>query len=325
MRLILAFRLIVAAAFACVPFIVDAQTYPSKPVKIVVPTSPGGTTDMLARAVGQGLSEEWGQPVVIENRPGANEIIGVGSVAKAPADGYTLIISDSAAYVINPHLYKTLPYSSPRDFAPVVALARPSPVLVAGISLKANDFQELLALAKVAPGALSYGSFGNGSYAHISMEQLKKLTGIDIVHVPFKGSSPALNALLAGQISLMLVNLGNVDAHVKSGRLKLLAAATGKRLALRPELATISESGVPGFEAGTWWGMLAPANTPREVVARINADANKVLANPEFRERYVNKQGLEPVGNTPEQFASLIKSDLERWATLVKASGAKID
>ena len=325
MKLILALRLIVAAAIACMPLLVGAQGYPSKPVRIVVPTSPGGTTDTLARAVGQGLSEEWSQPVVIENRPGANEIIGVGSVAKAPADGYTLIVSDSAAYVINPHLYKTLPYSPLRDFSPVIALARPSPVLVAGTSLKADNFQQLLALARAGPGALSYGSFGNGSYAHISMEQLKKLAGIDVVHVPFKGSSPALNALLAGQISLMLVNLGNVDAHVKSGRLKLLAAATGKRLALLPELPTISESGVPGFEAGTWWGMLAPASTPREVVARINADANKVLASPEFRERYLNRQSLEAIGNTPEQFASLIKSDLERLAILVKASGAKID
>ena len=325
MRLFLAFRLIVAAAIACAAFTVGAQAYPGKPVKIVVPTSPGGTTDTLARAVGQGLSERWSQPVVIENHPGANEIIGVGSAAKSPADGYTLIVSDSAAYVINPHLYKALPYNPVSDFAPVVALARPSPVLVAGASLRANNFRELIALAKNAPGSLSYGSFGNGSYAHVSMEQLKKLAGIDIMHVPFKGSSPALNALLAGQITLMLVNMGNVDAHVKSGRLKLLAAATAKRLVLLPELPTISESGASGFEAGTWWGMLAPANTSPEVIARINADANKVLASPEFRERYLNKQWLEPIGNTPEQFAALIKTDLERWAALVRASGARID
>jgi tripartite-type tricarboxylate transporter receptor subunit TctC len=280
---------------------------------------------MLARAMAQSLSEAWKQPVLVENRPGANQIIGVEAVAKSPADGYTLTFSDSASYVINPHLYKSLPYNSVRDFAPVVALARPSPVLVANVSLGANNFQELLALAKSKPGSLSYGSFGSGSYAHISMEHLKKLAGIDLIHVPFKGSAPALTALLSGQISLMLVNLGNVDAHVKSGKLKLLAAGTGKRLALAPQLPTIAESGVPGFEASTWWGMLAPINTPRDVIARINTDANKVLANPAFRDRYVTRHGLEPVGNTPEQFAALIKSDLDHWANLVKVSGATVD
>ena len=318
-------RLMLVATLICAPAVADAQVYPSRPVKIVVPTSPGGTTDILARSIGQRLGEGWRQPVVVENRPGANEIIGAQSVAKAPADGYTLIVSDSAAFVINPHLYSTLPYDSIRDFAPVTALTRPSPVLVASKTVSANNVQELIARAKASPGTLSYGSFGNGSYAHISMEHLKKLAGIDLVHVPFKGSSPATTALLAGEISLMLVNLGNVDAHVKSGKLKLLAAGTGKRLALLPDLPTISESGVPGFEASSWFGMLAPANTPKEVIAKINADTVKILASQEFREQYVNRQGLETVGNSPEQFAALIKADLERWAGLVRASGARID
>jgi tripartite-type tricarboxylate transporter receptor subunit TctC len=309
---------------AAAPFCM-AQNYPARPVKIVVATSPGGTTDMLARALAQGLSESWGQPVVVENRPGANEIIGVSAVAKAPADGYTLAFSDCAAYVINPNLHKNLPYDSVRDFSPVITLARPSPVLVAGPTLAANNFRELIALAKSAPGTLSYGSFGNGSYPHISMENLKRLTGVDIAHVPFKGSSPALTALLSGQISLMLVNLGNVDAHVKSGKLKLLAAATSKRLALVPNLPTIAESGLPGFEASTWWGMLAPAGTPREVIAKINADSNRILSSQAFSDKYLARNGLEPVGNTPEQAAELIKSDLVHWAALVKASGAQID
>ncbi len=313
------------AACVAAPLFALAQSFPNRAVKIVVATSPGGTTDLLARALAQGLSESWGQPVVVENRPGANEIIGVTAVSKAPADGYTLAFSDCAAYVINPNLHKNLPYDSLRDFTPVITLARPSPVLVAGASLPANNFRELVALAKSDPGRLSYGSFGNGSYPHISMENLKRLAGVEITHVPFKGSSPALAALLSGQISLMMVNLGNVQAHVKSGKLKLLAAATPKRLALAPQLPTISESGLPGFQASTWWGMLAPAGTPREVVAKLNAESNRILASPAFAEKYLVGNTLEAIGNTPEQAAELIKSDLVHWAALVKASGAQID
>lgn len=314
---------IVALAFAA--SCAFAQSYPNRTVKIVVATSPGGTTDLLARALAQGLSEAWSQPVVVENRPGANEIIGVTAVSKAAPDGYTLAFSDCAAYVINPNLHKNLPYDSVRDFTPVITLARASPVLVANASVPAATFKELVALAKPEHGQLSYGSFGNGSYPHISMENLKRLTGTDISHVPFKGSAPALTALLAGQISVMMVNLGNVQAHVASGKLKLVAAATGKRLALLPNLPTIAESGVPGFEAGTWWGMLAPAGTPREAVTKLNAESNKLLAAPAFAEKYLTKNTLEPVGNTPEQAAELIKTDLVHWAALVKASGAQID
>lgn len=302
-----------------------AQTYPSRAVKIVVATSPGGTTDLLARALARGLSESWGQPVVVENRPGANEIIGVTAVSKSAPDGYTLAFSDCAAYVINPNLHKNLPYDSVRDFTPVITLARPSPVLVANSSLAANSFPDLVALVKSEPNKLSYGSFGNGSYPHISMENLKRLAGVEISHVPFKGSAPALTALLSGQISLMLVNLGNVQSNVKAGKLKLLSAATPKRLLLVPNLPTISESGLPGFQASTWWGMLAPAGTPREIIAKLNGESNKILATPSFAEKYLIGNTLEPVGNTPEEAAELIKTDLVHWATLVKASGAQID
>ena len=302
-----------------------AQGYPSKPVKMIVPAAAGGVTDILARTVGQRLTELWGQPVIVENRPGAGQIIGAEAVAKSTSDGYTLIVSDSATFVINPFLYSKLPYESTRDFTPIAVLGQASPVLAVGASVGANSVQELIALAKSKPGSLSYGSMGSGAYNHISMEQLKQLAGVDIVHVPYKGSTPALNDLLAGQISVFLVNLSVVDAQAKAGKVKILAAATAKRLALRPELPTVAEAGFPGFESGTWFGILGPANLAKEIVAKVYADVTRVVGVPEFREQNITKLGLEPVSATPEQFAQLIRKDLERWGKLVKATGAKVD
>jgi len=304
---------------------VSAQAYPSKPVKMVVPSAPGGVTDILARTVGQKLTETWGQPVFVENRPGAGQIIGAEVVAKAPGDGYTFIVSDASTFVINPFLYSKLPYDSVRDFTPVVVLAQASPVLAVGASVPASSLQELIALAKSKPGSLSYGSMGSGNYNHISMEQLKQLAGIDIVHVPYKGSTPALTDLLSGQIAVFLVNLSVVEPHAKSGKVKIIAAATAKRLALRPDLPTIAESGFPGFESGTWFGILGPANVPKDIVAKLHTDVTRILSVPEFREQNITKLGLEPVPISPEQFGQVIKSDLERWGRLVKATGAKVD
>jgi len=292
---------------------------------MIVPASPGGVTDILARTVGQRLSEAWGQPVVVENRPGAGQIIGAEVVAKSPGDGYTLIVSDASTFVINPFLYSKLPYDSLKDFTPVVVLSQASPVLAIGASVPASSLQELIALAKAKPGSLSYGSMGSGIYNHISMEQLKRLAGIDIVHVPYKGSTPALTDLLSGQIAVFLVNLSVVEPHAKTGKLKILAAATAKRLALRPDLPTVSELGYPGFESGTWFGMLGPANMPRDIVAKIHADVTRILGAPEFREQNITKLGLETVAISPDQFAQLIRADLERWGKLVRATGAKAD
>ena len=302
-----------------------AQGYPSKPVKMIVPASPGGVTDILARTVGQRLSEAWGQPVVVENRPGGGQIIGAEVVAKSLGDGYTLIVSDASTFVINPSLYGKLPYDPLKDFTPVVVLSQASPVLAIGASVPASSLQELIALAKAKPGSLSYGSMGSGIYNHISMEQLKQLAGIDIVHVPYKGSTPALTDLLSGQIAVFLVNLSVVEPHAKTGKLKILAAATAKRLALRPDLPTVSELGYPGFESGTWFGMLGPANMPRDIVAKIHADVTRILGAPEFREQNITKLGLETVAISPDQFAQLIRADLERWGKLVRATGAKAD
>lgn len=312
-----------ALALSCIG--VSAQSYPSKPVKLIVPSAPGGVTDLLARTVGQKLTETWGQAVIVDNRPGAGQIIGAEAVAKAAGDGYTLIVSDASTFVINPFLYRKLPYDSLRDFTPVVMLSQASPVLAVGASVPVSSLQELIALAKAKPGSLSYGSMGSGIYNHISMEQLKQLAGVDIVHVPYKGSTPALTALLSGQIAVFLVNLSVVEPHAKAGKLKLLAAATAKRLAMRPDLPTISESGFPGFESGTWFGILGPANVPRDVVGKIHADVTRIVNAPEFHEQNIAKLGLQGVAMSPDQFAQAIKADLEHWGKLVKASGARAD
>ena len=302
-----------------------AQSYPSRPVKLVVPYPPGGVADILARTVGQRLGEQWGQPVIVENRPGAAQVVGAEAVARSPADGYTLLVSEGATFVINPHLCRKLPYDSLKDFTPLVVLCQISPVIAVNASLPASSVEELIALAKARPGSLSYGSMGSGSYAHISMEQFKQLAGVDIVHVPYKGSAPATTDLLSGRIGVMLVSLSIVEPHAKAGKLRILAATTAKRLALRPELPTVAEAALPGFESGTWFAVLGPANLPRDIVAKVHADVTGIIGVREFREQNFTKLGLEPVAITPEQFGQMMKSDLERWGNLVKATGAKVD
>lgn len=321
----LACKAVLAVLLTLVSLAVAAQAYPSKPVKMIVPAAPGGVTDILARTVGQRLSDVWGQPVIVENRPGAGQIIGAEVVAKSPGDGYTLIVSDASTFVINPFLYSKLPYDALKDFTPVVVLSQASPVIAVGASVPASSLQELITLAKAKPGSLSYGSMGSGIYNHISMEQLKQLAGIDIVHVPYKGSTPALTDLLSGQIAVFLVNLSVVEPHAKSGKLKIIAAATAKRLALRPDLPTVAESGFPGFESGTWFGILGPAHLPRDIVAKIHADVTRIVSAPDFHEQNITKLGLETVAISPDQFAQLIRTDLEHWGKLVRATGARAD
>jgi tripartite-type tricarboxylate transporter receptor subunit TctC len=303
----------------------QAQTYPVKPVRLIVPSAPGGVTDVLARNFGARLSEMWGQPVIVENRAGAAQMIGSEAVAKAPADGYTLLVTDSSPIVINPHLYAKMPFDALRDFTPVVVFCQISPVIAVNSSVQANSIKELIALAKSKPGALAYGSFGSGTYAHIAMEEFKQRAGVDITHVPYKGSSPAMTDLLAGQIGVILVSYSVVEPHAKAGRLKILAAATPKRLSLLPDLPTVAESGLPGFETGSWFGVLGPANLPKDIAAKVHADVQRIMATPGFREQNLNKFGLEPVSITSEQFGSLIRTDHERWGKLVKATGAKVD
>ena len=302
-----------------------AQTWPSKPVKIVVPTSPGGATDTLARALAARLGESWRQPVLVENRPGANQIIGGEYVAHAAPDGYTLIVSDASTVVINPFLYRNLSYDPLTAFAPVSRLVQVPWVIAISASLPVKSVTELIDFARARPGYLSYGSFGNGSSAHICMDYFKRLQGIDIVHVPFKGSAPALTALLAGDISMMMVTPQVVEAHARSGKLRLIAAATPERIPGLLDVPTVSESGVPGYVAGTWFGMLGPAGTPADVIARIGADVGRLMREPAFREQHITGQWLIPVEDTPEQFAEFIREDAARWKKLIAAAGVSVD
>jgi len=301
------------------------QQYPSRQVRIVVPTSPGGATDALSRQIGGRLGELWGQTVLVENKPGANQMIGAEFVAKSAPDGYTLLVSDASTYVINPHLYKKMPYDGLRGFTPITVLVRFPWVVAVHPSVPANTFQELVAHARAKPGALSYGSFGLGSSAHISVDYLKKLLGIDIVHVPYKGAGPAVTDLLGGQIQMMMVTPLLVEPHARAGKLRLLAAATRERIARLPELPTVSESGAPGYEAGTWFAIMGPAGMPREVTNSIYANIKLVLNEPAFRDRYVDKQWFEIVANTPDEFAALLKTEYERWEKVVKLSGVTVD
>jgi tripartite-type tricarboxylate transporter receptor subunit TctC len=322
-----------AAALATAPAPAPAQShstgpgqaFPSRPVKIVVPTSPGGATDAFSRALAPRLSEIWGQAVVVENRPGANQILGADYVSKSAPDGHALLVSDASSFVMNPHLYRKLPYDGLHGFTPITVLVRFPWVIAVHPSVGASTFQELVAYARANPGKLSYGSFGLGSSAHISVDYLKKLLGIDIVHVPYRGAGPAVTDLLSGQIQMMMVTPLLVEPHARAGKLKLVAAATAQRIAALPDLPTVAESGVPGYEAGTWFALVGPAGMPRDLVAKIYGDAVKVLNDPAFRDRYVSKQWFEVVGNTPEQFAEYLKSEYERWDRLIKLSGVSVE
>ena len=301
-----------------------AQPFPSRPVKIVVPAAAGGATDALARSIAGRLAEVWAQPVVVENRPGATQIIGGEYVARSAPDCHTLIVSDAATFVMNHILYKKLPYG--RDaFTPITVLARFPWVIVVHPSVPANDFPQLVAYARSRPGAMSYGSFGLGSSGHISMDYLKNALGIDIVHVPYKGAAPAVTDLLGGQIQLMMVTPLLVEPHARAGKLRLIAAATRERIARLPDLPTVAESGVPGYDAGTWFALAGPAGIPREITQALYAAVKSVLHEPAFKEKYIDKQWFEVVANTPEDFAVFLGTEYERWEKLIRLSRVKVE
>ena len=302
-----------------------AQTWPGKPVRMIVPYTAGGGTDTVARGMAHQLSEAWGQPVVVENRPGGATMIGTEAVVKSPADGTTLLFSDSASFVINQHLYAKMPYRPLTDLAPVALVVRLAPVLAVSNAVPATNVRELVAYAKANPGKLSYASFGSGSYPHVITEQLKRMAGIDVLHVPYKGSAAAVTDMLNGQLSMLIVTLSVFEQQEKAGKLKVLATANGRRLSLRPELPTLSEAGVPGYAASVWFGMAAPAGTPEPILTRIHADVMKALADPGYRAKFVAAQSLEPGDLTRAQFAALLKEEEERWGRLVRESGAKAE
>ena len=303
---------------------VQAQgQYPGKPLRLIVPFPPGGGTDTLARILGQKLADVLGQQVIIDNRPGAGTNIGAELAAKAPPDGYTVLMGN-IAHAINVTLYSKLAYDLVRDFTPVTLLASTPNILVVHPSLPVKSVKELIALSRARPGQLDYASSGGGSSAHLAAELFSNMAGVKMTHVPYKGGGPAVIALLGGQCSVGFATTPSVVVHIKSGKLRGLAVTTAQRSHSTPELPTISEAGVAGYEAGTWYGLLVPAGTPKEIVARLHAEATKLLKLPEVRER-LDATGFEPIGNTPEQFAAYIRSEIEKWAKVVKASGARAD
>lgn len=299
-----------------------AQDYPTKPVRMVIPFTPGGSTDILGRLVAQKLSEAFGRQVVVDNRPGAGGTIGVDLVAKSPADGYTLVMGHIGTFGVNPSLYPKLPYDAVKDFQPISLFAMIPNMMSVNPSLPVKSVQDVIALARAKPGALNYGSGGNGSAAHLATEYFKYLTKTDIVHVPYRGTAPAITDLLAGNISMIITGVPAQVGFVKAGRLRPLGVATAKRLPLFPDLPTIAEAGVKGYEATQWYGVLAPAGTPRPVVDKLHGAIVKALQGADVKERLASEAGV-PVGNTPEEFHAYIKAEIARWAPVIKASGAK--
>jgi len=301
-----------------------AQQYPVKPIRFIIPQAAGGSTDTLSRIVGQKLSDALGQQVIADNRAGANGIIGTDLVAKAPGDGYTLLAGGTATISINVSLYQKIPYNPQRDFTPVVNIAWSTSVLVVHPSVPAKTIADLIALAKTKPGDLRYASAGIGSSPHLSTEVFRTRTGTHVVHVPYKGSTPGVTATVAGETSFMFTGVASVLAHIRSGRLRALSVNGPKRSSALPEVPTASESGLPGFEVDFWIGILAPAGTPPAIVARLNAEVNRILAQEDVRERLI-VLGTEPIGGSPQQFAALIKKDIARWAEAIRASGTKAE
>ena len=301
-----------------------AQMYPVRPVRMIVPFPAGGATDIVGRLVAQKLSEAWRQQVIVDNRGGAGGTIGSDIAAKSAPDGYTILVATSSTHAIAPSLYSKLPYDPVRDFSPVTLLASATILLAVHPSVPARNVRELIALGKRQPRALSFASSGNGGISHLVGEQFKSMSGIEMLHVPYKGDTPALVDLVSGQVSLMFGTAVSFLPYVKSGRLNALAVTNPKRSAIVPQVPTIAESGLPGFEALQWFGIFAPAGTSKDIIARLNGEIVKILRLPDVRER-LTSLGADVVGNTPEQFAAFQKADAAKWAKIVKQSGAKID
>jgi len=316
-------KTLVVLALLLTPLAFAQDSYPSRPIKLIVPFPPGGATDIVGRLMAQKLQEALGQPVVVENKAGAGSNIGSEQVAKAAPDGYTLLLG-TIANATNMSIYKIMPYDTLRDFAPVTqTMAAPS-VLVVTNALPANNLKELITLAKVQPGKLSFASSGAGGSPHLAGELLKLRAGIDLIHVPYKGAAPALVDVVSGVVSMGFKTALSAIPHMQSGKLKPVAVAATRRLAQIPNVPTMAEAGLPDFEVSSWNGVLAPARTPPEVIARLNQELVRILATQDIKDRFA-AQAAEPVGSTPEQFRAYIRSEIDVWGQVVKASGAKID
>jgi tripartite-type tricarboxylate transporter receptor subunit TctC len=301
-----------------------AQTYPAKAIRIIVPSPPGDGSDLMARAIGDKLSVAWNTPVVVDNRMGAGGRVGAEAAAKAAADGYTLIMGNAGSHGINAALYADLPYDIERDFTPITQVMRSPNVLVVSPALPAANVRELIALFKANPGKYSYGSGGNGSSAHLSAELFKSMAGVDVVHVPYKGASPALTDVIAGRVAMFIGNLPPAMPHIKSGNVRALAVTTAQRSPLVPDIPTLAESGLPGFETVAWFGLFAPAGTPKPIVDKLQAEVARIVREPDIRER-IAALGGEPVGNSPEAFSAIVKGDVAKWKKVVKDADVHVD
>ncbi len=316
-------RLAAALALACLAALAGAQQYPSKPVRVIVPFPPGAGVDIVTRSISPKLGEMLGQQLVVDNRAGAGGILGAELAAKAVPDGYTLFMGTAGILTVIPHMAKA-PYSPERDFAPVSLVATVPSMLVVHPSLPARSVKDLIALARARPGAINYASTGNGTLPHLAAELFKSQAKVDMVHIPYKGSAPAMTDLLGGQVEIFFGNVLSVIPQVKSGKLRGLAVTSLQRMPVAPDVPTMIQSGFPGFEAGTWFGLLVPTGTPREIIDRLHAEIVKVLRLPESQERLAG-QGATTVGNTPAQFAEYIRTESAKWEKVLKASGVRAD
>lgn len=303
---------------------VAAQTYPVMPIRLVVPSAPGSGPDLMARLVAQELSKSLGKQVITEPRPGAGGSLGAEIAAKAPPDGYTLLMGSAGSQSVTPVLYRKLGYDSLRDFAPIVLVSTAANILIVHPSLPVKSVKDIIALARARPGDLTFGSGGNGSTAHLSGELFRSMAKLNMVHIPFKGAPGAVLGVITGEVSLAILNLPPALPHVQSGKLKALGVSTAKRAQVVPDIPTIAEAGLPGYEAATWYGVLAPAGVANEIVQRINADVNTALGSRELQRRIVATGG-EVAGGTPAAFAERIRDDIEKWRKVVALSGARVD
>jgi tripartite-type tricarboxylate transporter receptor subunit TctC len=302
----------------------QAQSFPNKPVRLICPFPPGGAVDIASRAIAAELSKTLGQTVTVDNKPGAGGNIGGAETARAAPDGYTIFMTTSGISAINPFLYAKMPFDPMKDLMPVSALVSLNNVLVVHPSVKAHSVSELVALAKAQPGAVTYASSGSGTSIHMSGEMLKHLAGINMTHIPYKGSAPALTDLMGGQVMIMLDNIPSALPHIKSGKLRALATTGAKRDAQLPDLPTIAEAGIAGYESGVWFGLAVPAGTPREIIAKLNAEAVKGTKSPDFVKR-MTELGYNIIGSSPDQMSDMLRAEVSRWGPIVKASGAKAD
>ena len=323
MKLASAMKWVLGLALAVAPAAGWSQGYPLRPIRLVVGFTPGGGVDINARMLAAKLGEILGQSVIVENRPGAGTNIANELVARAAPDGYTLLIN-TAAVAINMSLYKNLPFDTLRDFAPVSVFSESQNIMLTSIAKPYRNAAEVVAAARARPGALTYGSAGSGSTQHLAGELFKLQTGTDILHVPYKGSAPAITALISGEVDLVFINVPAILAQVKAGRLRALAAAGARRSDLMPEVPTLKEAGVSGVEVVVWYGVLAPAGTPKEVVTRLAGAIGQAARSPEIRQKLLD-QGAEPVGNTPEEFSDLLRDEVAKWRTVIRAAGLKAE